>query len=65
MGLDDVRVGVAVVIALAAASSAEAQGFNVNTDVTLTPLVSTYQTTTSNNRVPGGIFGKVHLYRRV
>jgi hypothetical protein len=50
--------GVAVVIALAAASSAEAQGFNVNTDVTLTPLVSTYQTTTSITECPAGFSGK-------
>ena len=57
--------GVAVVIVLAATSSAEAQGFNVNTDVTFTPLVSTYQTTTSVTGCPAGFSGTVHLYRRV
>ena len=49
---------VAVVIALTATSSAEAQGFNVNTDVTFTPLASTVQTTTSTTGCPAGLSGK-------
>ena len=49
--------GVAALIALTA-TSAEAAGFNVNSDVTFTPLPSTYTTTTSTTGCPAAFSGK-------
>ena len=49
--------GVAALIALTA-SSAEAAGLNVNSDVTFTPLPSTYTTTTSTTGCPAAFSGK-------
>ena len=52
-------VGIVTVgIALAATSSAEAAGFNVNSNVTFTPLASTYQTTASTTGCPAAFSGK-------
>ena len=49
--------GVAALIALTA-TSAKAAGFNVNSDVTFTPLPSTYTTTTSTTGCPAAFSGK-------
>ena len=49
--------GVAALIALTA-PSAEAAGFNVNSEVTFTPLPSTYTTTTSTTGCPAAFSGK-------
>ena len=49
--------GVAALIA-PTASSAEAAGFNVNSEVTFTPLPSTYTTTTSTTGCPAAFSGK-------
>ena len=49
--------GVAALIALTA-TSAEAAGLNVNSDVTFTPLPSTYTTTTSTTGCPAAFSGK-------
>jgi hypothetical protein len=50
--------GVAVAVVLATTASAAAQGFNVNTDMTFTPLVSTYQSITSATGCPPGFSGQ-------
>ena len=49
--------GVAALIA-PTATSAEAAGFNVNSEVTFTPLASTYTTTTSTTGCPAAFSGK-------
>jgi hypothetical protein len=59
---DDVRGGVAALLTLTA-TSAEAAGFNVNSDVTFTPLASTYTTTTSTTGCPAAFSGKFTLPR--
>ena len=51
-------VTLAIVVTLTATSSAEAAGFNVNSNVTFTPLASTYRTSTNTTGCPAGFAGK-------
>ena len=48
----------AFILALTATSPAWASGFNVNSDVTFTPLTSTYRTVSDATGCPAGFVGK-------
>ena len=51
-------VALGIALTLIATSSAEAAGFNVNSNVTFTPLASTYRTSTNTTGCPPGFVGK-------